>query len=267
VRTEPLPLFRRALADSWRSLIGWSLGVAAALSLYLPLFPSIGGSKQMQELIDNLPKQLVESLSYDQISTGAGYTQSTFYGLIGFALITIAAVSWGTAAIAGDEENGSLELTLAHGVTRTQVVLERLLAIVVRLLWLTVLAAAIVLALNSSAKLELDAVNVLAISAAWFGLALVTATFGLAVGALTGRRIFATSAAAGIAVVGYVLNAVSNQSDDLDWLHRFSPYAWAFHESPLVNGADRAGLALLYGLSLLFAAVAVVALRRRDIAG
>ena len=31
-----LPLFRRALADSWRGLLGWMLGLAAVVGMYLP---------------------------------------------------------------------------------------------------------------------------------------------------------------------------------------------------------------------------------------
>ena len=115
-----LPLFRRNLADSWRGLAGWTVGLLAALLLYLPLYPSLGGSGQMQEMIDSLPPELVQTLGYDQIGTGPGYAQATFFGLIGFILVTIAAVGWGTGAIANDEEIGQLELTLAHGVTRGQ---------------------------------------------------------------------------------------------------------------------------------------------------
>ena len=40
-----LPLFRRNLADSWRGLAGWTVGLLAALLLYLPLYPSLGGSE------------------------------------------------------------------------------------------------------------------------------------------------------------------------------------------------------------------------------
>jgi ABC-2 type transport system permease protein len=268
MRSSLLPLFRRTLGDSWRSLIGWSAGVAGALFLYLPLFPSLGGSEsQMAKLISTLPPQLVRTLNYGNITTGAGYTESTFYGLIGFLLITIAAVAWGTAAIAGDEENGSLELTLAHGVSRQQLVLERMLAIAVRLAWLALLSALIVLALNAPSELHLTVANEAATAAAYLGLGLLAATFALAVGALTGRRIYATSAGAGIAVLGYVLNAVGNQTQSLDWLRDISPYGWAFHHTPLTNGADWGGLGLLYGFSILFVIVAVIALRRRDIAG
>ncbi|MCU1481710.1 MAG: transporter permease [Subtercola sp.] len=263
-----LPLFRRAIAESWRSTLGWTLGVAAALLLYLPLFPSIGGAgSQMGQLIANLPPQLVNALGYNDITSGAGYTESTFFGLLGFVLIVMAATSWSTAAIAGDEENGTLDLTLAHAVSRQQLVLERTLAVVVRLAWLALVSAVLVLALNSSARLDLTAGDVLDVTAAYLGLGLVSATLGLAVGALTGRRMYATAAAAGVAVLGYVLNAIGNQSPDLERLRDVSPYGWAFHHTPLATGADWGGLALLYGFSAVFVAIAVVALRKRDIGG
>ncbi len=261
------PLYRRALGDSWRSLIGWTLGVGAAVTLYVPLFPSIGGSPEVQKLLNSLPPALVKAIGYDSIGTGAGYVHSTFYGLIGFALVVIAATLWSSAAIAGDEETGSLELTLAHGVTRTQIVLERAAAIITRLLWLSVVSVLLVLALNDGAGLEIAPGNLVAEAAAYLGLGVLFASIGLAVGALTGRRVFATGAAAGVAVLGYALNAIANQTKDLEWLYGVSPYAWAYRNLPLQNGVDWSGLGLLYGASALLIAIAAVAFNRRDIAG
>jgi ABC-2 type transport system permease protein len=263
-----LPLFRRSMSDSRRSLIGWSIGIAAAIALYIPLFPTLGGTNsQMSKLIGQLPKQLVQTLGYSEIATGSGYTEATFYGLIGFVLIVIAATAWGSAALAGDEESGGLELTLAHAVTRTQVALERTLAVVIRLLWLAVFSGLLILALDPSADLHLKLANLLATAAAYLGLGLVSATLALAVGALAGRRIYATAAGAGIAVLGYVVNAIGAQKPSLGGLRDYTPYGWAFHHTPLASGVDWAGLALLYGFSALFVVVAVVALQRRDIAG
>lgn len=265
--SSKFPLLRRALDDSWRSLIGWSLGVVAAMMLYLPLFPSLGGNKDMQALLDGLPAELVNALGYDQISTGPGYTQSTFYGLIGFVLLTIAATSWGTAAVAGDEETGSLELTLAHGVSRTQVILERSVALGIRLAWLSLLSAILVIAMNDFAELDIESGHAFAGAGAILGLTLLSGTAAVAVGALTGRRMYATGAGAGIAVLGYALNAVANQSEGLAWLHAWSPYHWAYGGSPLSEGADWGSLALLFGVSAAFTLVAVAALNRRDITG
>ncbi len=261
---EALPLFRRALGDSWRSLVGWSLGVTAAIALYVPLFPSLGGNPDVQELLDSLPPELVNAIGYDQITTGAGYTQSTFYGLIGLMLLTIAATAWGTAAIAGDEETGSLELTLAHGVSRTQVVLERTAALAVRLGWLALLSALIVIALTDGAGLGIEPQNALA-AAAIFALTFLSGSLAIAVGCVAGRRVYATAAGAGIAVVAYALNAVANQGEAVDWLHAWSPYHWAYANSPLSEGADWGGLGLLLGLSAVFLAIGLAAFSRRDL--
>ncbi len=265
--SRPLPLLRRSLADGARPLVGWSLGIAAALTLYLPLFPSMGGNGQMEEMIADLPPELVKTLGYDTISTGAGYTQGTYFGLIGFLLLTIAATAWGAAAIGGAEESGRLELVLAHGVSRTRYALEQAAAVLLRLLVLGAVGAVLVLAYNRPSELGLQASDVVAASAALVALTGLSATAALAVGALTGRRIAATAAGAAVAVVGYVLNAVANQSPDRDELHVLSPYHWAYGGSPLLDGLDPGGIGLLLLANTLGVTVAVLALRRRDVTG
>ncbi|MDI2099186.1 ABC transporter permease subunit [Ruicaihuangia caeni] len=262
-----LPVFRRSLADSWRPLIAWAIAIVAVLALYLPLYPDIGGNGQLAQIIEGLPQGLVNALGYASIGTGAGYAQATFYGLMGFLLLSIASISWGGAAIAGAEESGRLELDLAHGVGRTQYALESALTLVVKLAALVTVAGVMVWTLNGPAELGLDAEGVLAASVSLMGLTLIGATAALAVGALTGRRAFATAAGAAIAVYGYALNAIANQSERLDWLRNASPYSWAFESAPLAEGFDWPRLALLWGISAALVAVAAVALRRRDVLG
>lgn len=265
VRARPLPLLRRQLSDSWRGLIGWSLGLAAVVGMYLPLYSTIGGNPEFLAIIESLPPELVAALSYDQITTGAGYTQGTVHGLIGFVLVTIAAVAWGSSIIAGDEERGTLELVLAHGVGRTQLVLERFAAIALKLIALAVLLGLMVLALNEPAMLELSLDGIVAGSVALLGLGLLTAAVGTMMGAIVGRRTIAVGAAAGVAVLGYALNALGNQNPDLEWMHALSPYFWAYGAEPLANGFDPL-MGLLCGVSAVALIVAVIAFRRRDVA-
>ena len=54
-----VPLFRRSLADTWRGLAGWTVGILAALFLYLPLYPSLAGNGQLQDIVNTLPPELV----------------------------------------------------------------------------------------------------------------------------------------------------------------------------------------------------------------
>jgi ABC-2 type transport system permease protein len=265
VRRAPLPLFGKVFTDSWRGLLGWALGLAAAAFLYLPLYPSMIGAAGIQDVIDNLPPELIKTLNYDQIGTGAGYAQATLFGLLGFLLLSIAATSWGAAALGGDEESGRLELTLAHGVTRVQVAAARFFAIMVKILALSALLFLLVLLLNEPSQLQIEVGNLLGTSLLFFGVSLLTASASLLGGAWSGRRIGGIAAGAGVAVIGYVFNALGNQSASLEWLHNLSPYYWAFGNNPLSSGANATTIVVFFGLSLLLAAAAALALRQRDI--
>lgn len=128
------PVLHRNLRENWLGTLGWTIGVTAVLFMYLPLFPSIVGNGQMQQIIDSMPTELVNALGYEQISSGAGYAQGTFYGLIGFLLLTFAAASWGAGAIAGAEESGRLELDLAHAIGRIRYAVESAAAVCIRIL-------------------------------------------------------------------------------------------------------------------------------------
>ncbi|WP_353809513.1 ABC transporter permease subunit [Agromyces sp. SYSU T00194] len=261
-----LALFRRVFAGTWRGLIGWIVGVVAALLLYLPLYSSFAQDGQFEDIMATMPQALVKSLGYDQLGTGAGYAQGTFFGLIGFVLLTIATVGWGTSVIASDEENGQLELTLAHAVSRGRVLAERTAAVVVKLAIIGVVIVGVVAALNDPVGLGIEPWDIVAGTATLLGLAMLSASAAIGVGAMTGSRTWSIGAGAGIAVVGYVLNAVGNQSADLEWLHQISPYSWAWSENPLAVGPDWMALGLLYGISLLLLVAGWLVFRRRDIA-
>ncbi|MGM1017172.1 MAG: ABC transporter permease subunit [Actinomycetota bacterium] len=264
---KPLPVFRRALRESWRALLAWTLGVVAVLFMYLPLFPSIGGDGQMQQIIESLPPELVNALGYDQIGTGAGYAQGTFYGLIGYLLLAIAAIGWGASAVAGAEESGRLELDLAHGVSRVGYVAEIWAAMLVRLVWLTGVAGLIVALLNDSAQLEIEPARIIDATVVLIGVTLLAGSVALLTGALTGHRSPAVAAGAGIAVIGYAFNAIANQVEDASWLRVLSPYSWAYHQPPLVEGASIPGAVALWGVSLVLLAASAWVLHRRDVVG
>lgn len=265
MRTDALPLFQRTLRESTRALIGWCAGLTAACLMYLPLYPSMGGGAQLQQMVDNLPAEMTAALGFQSIASGAGYVQSTVLGLIGFVLMSIAVIGWGTASIAGEEERGGLELTLAHAVTRTRVVLEASLALLIRLGILCALLLLLILVLNGPSQLGIDPGAAVAGVSALGGLALLTGLASLTAGALVRSKTAALLAGTAVAVIGYVLNALANQSTDLAWLHGLSPYHWAYGASPLSSGFDSGGLALLFGFSALLIIVAVAGLRRRDI--
>lgn len=265
-RETRFPVLRRWFADGRRALLGWSAGMIAVALLYLPLFPSMR-SPELTNLLDSLPPELVRTLGYDDIASGAGYTQATMFGLLGFVLLTVAGVSWGAALVGGAEESGRLELTLAHGVGRVQYALESAAALLLRLVVLGAVVLVVVAVLNGPAQLDLEPGHIVAGTVAWVSLGALSATAALAAGAASGRRSWGVGAGTGVAVVGYVLQALAKNSEHLRALRLFSPYHWAFGEAPLAHGADLAGLALLWLGSAVLLAVTASALARRDVLG
>ncbi|MGB8381042.1 MAG: ABC transporter permease subunit [Dermatophilaceae bacterium] len=258
-----MPLHSQVWRESWRGLTGWAVALAAVCAAYLPFHASM--STQMMDLINTLPPSLVKAVGYDQMISGAGYAQATIFGLIGFVLATIAVVGWGTKAVAGDEESGTLELTLAHGVSRSRVVLERALGVVSRLLVLGVVALVAISVMNGPARLDLTPSAVLPGAAAFVGL---TGLFGLAAlagGAVTGQRSVALGVGAGLAVASYVLNALGKQNTGWEWMLHVSPYGWAYQHDPLSTGWDWGGLGLLLAGWAACLVAAVAGLRRRDV--
>lgn len=261
-----MPIYRGMMVDGWRSFLAWLVGFAALILLYLPLYPSMS-SPELVSLLDSLPKQLVQTIGYDQISTGAGYTQSTFFGLMGFLLLTVAAIAWTASATGGAEESGELELTLAHGVSRVQYGVECALALLSRLVLIGVLAGILIWLVGGPAGLELEAGNLAAVILAWVGLGQIAGAGAFFVGLASGRRTWAIGAGAAVGVVGYLLQALAKNSESLEWMKYLSPYDWAFGQQPLSNGFDWVGLALLWGLSALLIVGGVFVLSRRDILG
>ncbi|OUM42096.1 ABC transporter permease [Arthrobacter agilis] len=249
-------------------MAGWSVGLIAASLLYLPIYPSMGATGDLEAVVSSLPSELVTTLGFASISTGAGYAQATLFGLLGFVLLTIAAVGWGAAAIGGEEESGALELTLAHGVTRLQVALEAALALALRLAAVCGMLLVTVLVLNGPSQLGLTPSHVAAGTVALYLLSLLSGLAAVAAGAGTGSRTGSVAAGAGIAVLGYAFNALGHQAEATRWLRHFSPYTWAFDPAPLANGFGNGawgGMAVILGLCGVLVLVAAVGLSRRDI--
>lgn len=263
---KPLPVVRRTLRESWRGLIGWSTGIIATLALYLPLYPSLAGP-DLQTLVDSLPDALIQALGYDQIATGAGYTQASFLGLIGFVLLAIAAISWGSGLGGGHEESGRLELDLAHRISRIGYCLEALLTLTVKLLVLSGVTWLTIWLLNGPSELNLQADNLAWAVLSLFALSLAIGTVSLAGGMAAGKKSVGVQAGAAVTIAAYVTNAVAALVPDAEWLLLISPYAWAFGGEPLSEGPDGIGLLFLGALATVGAVVSLVAIRRRDILG
>jgi ABC-2 type transport system permease protein len=259
-------VFTKTLWDTRRSLLTWAVAIAAVAAMYAAFWPTVN-TPEMQQALGNYPAGLLEALNYDDLTSPAGYLGSSVYGLLVPLLVAVFAIAFGTRAVAGDEEAGTLDLLLAHPVGRTRLALQRFaalaaaLALVGLVLWLAMLAVA--------GPAELDGVSAAELAAATIQLALFGACLGglaFAVGAATGRKALALGASAGVAVLTYLANGVFPQVQGLEWTRDVSPWHWYLGGEPLKNGLQARDSLLLLAATLVLVAAGTWLFNRRDVA-
>jgi ABC-2 type transport system permease protein len=263
--TERVPVLAAVLRERRRSVALWTVAVASISAMYLAFWPAMGAGAEMEAFVANMPEALVTAMGYEGIGTAAGYLESTVYGLLAPILLLVMAIGAGARLLGGEEEDGTLELEVAHPVPRRRVVLERMAALVVSLLVATAAVLGVTLVLVPLLEMDIAAGAIVATTA---GLAMLVLAFGLAalaVGAATGRRGVALAVPAAVAVITFVADAVAPLVGWGGWLEAASPFSWYLGADPLTTGWDPPGLALLGLLAVVAAVVAVQAFDRRDL--
>jgi ABC-2 type transport system permease protein len=251
------------LRDRRRSLVGWAIALAVVSTIYVSFYPLVG-EEQMLDMADMIPEDLAAALGYDQLGDAAGYLSATVFGLLGPALLLVFAIGAGARLVAGNEEDGTLELELTHPVARRTVYLERLAG-----LWLSAASLATVTGGVSwlwvvGLDMDVSTVGVLAGTVGLLLLVLAFGTIAFAVGAATGRRAVGLAAGAGLAVAAYMADAIGPLVG-ADWVTTFSPWSWYLGNDPIAEGFDPVGYGLLAALILVAAVAGAVRMERRDL--
>lgn len=259
-------VFTKALWDQRRSIAGFSIGIVAIGVLYALFHPMVN-TPEMEEVMRAFPSGLLEALGMTDITSPAGYLGSTTYGILGPILTIIFATLLGTRAIAGDEEAGRLDVLLAHPIERGRFLIERAAAMVVALAIAgTMLFSGMALAAGPAEYTEIGLANLAGATIHLVLLGLFFGALALSVGAVTGRRSWAASVVAVVAVASYFANTLGPAVDWLAWTRDISPFRYYSGGVPLRNGLQLVDALVLLAAAAVLIVVGVIGLRRRDIA-
>lgn len=263
-----MTLFTAWMRSSRRWFVGWLVGLSAFTLINVYTYPAVRDQPGFDEALEGMPDALLALFGIDpelSLISPEGYLISQMFGFLVPLLLAVAGVTLGARAIAGEEEQGTLELVLSHPVTRARVVAERLGA---TLVLLTVLAATQWgLTLASAATIDMR-LPTFETTAAWtmsllFGM--LIGSLGLAVGAAVGRRGIALSVAIAVAVAGFVMQSLGEIATALGWLRAVSPFHYVNANDPLINGFRGLDVAVLLGLTVIVVVAGMLRFARRDL--
>ncbi|RNL84789.1 ABC transporter permease subunit [Halostreptopolyspora alba] len=263
----PRNVFGKYLRDNLRALLGWMVAVAAVTLLYSAFWPSMADSAEaMDEFMATFPSGVLEAMGWQDLTSAEGYLNSTVFALLMPILMVVAAIVIGTRAIAGDEEDGGLELVLAHPVGRVSVLVQRFAAVVVFIAALGFASFLTLAVFAPTLDIDIAVGYLLAATSMTTLVALCYGSLALAVGAVTGRRGLALTTGALFAVIGYVGNTFALQVSELEWLRFLSAFYYALDPNPLANGFDAGFTAILIAVPLALLVIAATTFTRRDVA-
>jgi ABC-2 type transport system permease protein len=266
--TDVLAVARRGWVDRRRSRLGWAIGLVLYVAMMLAVWPSLEGSESFADVAAEYPDAMKALFggaeTFDAITTPEGFLNSYVFAFMLPLLLVTMAVGLGAALIGGEEEDGLLDLVLAHPVARHRVVLERALVMSAQVLVATAVVAAVVVV--GGPVVELD-VSVSGLAAATVGSALYGAVAGLVAllaGAATGRRGAGLAVGAVVALAGYVASTLAELATWAEPLRYLSPLHHATAGNPLQNGMP-ANYLILGAAAVVLLAVTVWIFERRDL--
>ena len=248
-------LLRRGLLDHRRALVGWCVGIVGYCLLVASIFPSIKGSADFNKLVENYPdalKSLFGLSSGGSITSGAGFMDAELFSLMLPLLVLVLAIGSGARTLAGEEENGRLELVLAYPLRRSSAVLAKAGAVAAEVVAVCIVGFVGLLALSGIFGLDLDVGK---LAAAFGSLAVLGVFYGwlsIAVGAIWPSKLLALGLPGGYAAAAYLVGGLHDLAGWLDPLRFLSPF-WLVGQQPLQNGVRGWGV-----LVVLAAAVAVL---------
>lgn len=250
----------RTVHDRWVGIVIAIVSIGVLIVFGMAVYADIG-----TDVYQELPEALRSVMGIPAGADAATLAYNVMLGTIGSLTLAGLAVSIGASGIAGEEREGTIGLLLANPASRTAVLGAKTAA-------LLVLITAGGLALWGASELapllldvEVGAAHTGAVALHVTVNALFYGFLAMAIGAWTGRRGLASGVPAGLIAVSFVLAGLLPLLESTEPFVNVVPWHYFDGSQPLLNGVAWDDLAILLAGIVVFAAVAVVGLRRRDL--
>lgn len=263
---------RRMIGDRRKSVLWWTFGITLLVVIMAATYPSIRETGDaLDDYVASLPEGLRQAFGLEgaSIASPEGYLTSQLYSNLYPIVILVLALGLMAWAVAGSEHDGSLELVLANPASRTRVALARYAGGTAIVAFVTVVSTAALVLLAPVFGLD-EGVPWWGYWSAGlqsFAFVMICASLTFAVGAASGSKGLAIAVGSGVAVVGFLLNALGSITETLETLRWASPWYWMLKDNPVVTEPSLLNTALPLALGLLVVAIGVPVFARRDLRG
>jgi ABC-2 type transport system permease protein len=242
-------LLKHELLSRRTAILGWGIGLALFGSMYIAIYP------EFSDAMDDLAGlSIYEAMGIDMTSF-AGYMASVTVQYVPL-LLAIYAIIASTGTLAGEEDQGTLELIVAMPLKRWQIVS-------VKAFTLSVAALGI---MKSSVETDVTNGQLFVAVLNSYPITLSVMMMGLFFGTYLPSRRIAAIAITLIFVASYFVRMLASLVDSLDFIKPLSLFHY-FDTTPTVftEGVKASDVAVLMGLAGIFFVLSLFAFQRRNI--
>ena len=247
-------------------IIGWGLGVSMLPLMYLSIYPQF--AEQMGAFEELMDLAIYQAMGIS-MADFEGYAASTVIN-IAPVIVGIYAILNSTGTLAGEEDDGRLELIVTLPVPRWQIVATKAIAtgiaLFLILLIVGLISAGTMAVFLSEIETAVTPVGFLiGILSAW-PLVMATATIGFFFGAVAPSRRIAALLTTAVFMVSYFGNNLAGLVTSLETIQPFFPhYYFDATAEVLINGPQAGDVLILLAVALIFFLLAVLFFQWRNL--
>jgi ABC-2 type transport system permease protein len=256
-------LFKHELFSRKIAIVGWGIGLALFSAIYIGVYPAM--ADQMAAFAE---VEIYKSLGFD-MGSFAGYIASVVVGIMP-VILGVFVIMLSTGTLAGEEDNGTLELIVAMPLPRWQVVAMKSAALAVVLLLVVGIMAAgasLILAMVAGVtEVDVTPMQLFGALVATFPMMLAFFSIGLFLGTVMPNRRSAVAVMAFLFIGSFLIKSVSGFVTSLDAIKGLSLFSYVnTTASTFSEGFNFGNTLILLGVAAVFFALSVWGFQGRNV--
>ncbi|MGF7229457.1 MAG: ABC transporter permease subunit [Candidatus Saccharibacteria bacterium] len=248
-------------------ILWWAIGISSLITVTVMAYKAIGhDAKQLNSTFDSISSSAGGFFGGSDFFSPIGYMSSQIYYILLPILIIIMATTLAAGLMNHDENDGTVEYTLARAVSRRRLLCSKAIVWLIVMATVCMLTYVVTMATVHFAGIKISQIDLLMTHLLSFAF---SASFGVIAFALMAAsqltRKIATSIAIVLAFGGYTISSLAGLVHWLEIPAKFMPYHY-YDTVGLLSGHVKLGLLVyLLGTTILGAAAALIGYSRRDI--
>lgn len=243
---------------------GYAVGFGAYAVLIVALYPSFRNDASLDRLAKgNATVAALFGVS-GSLTSPAGWMNANLYANVVPLFALLLTIGYGAGAVAGQNEEERLGLLAALPVSRTSILAQKLLSLLLLSTPVAVVTAAAAV-VGRHYDISLDPAALLGVTVGVVLLAFDLGALALALGCLTGSRSPALGVTAAVAAAAYVISTLAGVVDWVHPLRHLSPIFWSVGQNQVETGLAPGSLAALVLTGLVLAGLSWWGFQRLDL--